>query len=297
MILILIIHICLEVSFDDFSSFFSPIKPSTSTSSTLDRLQSLADSLPNQIYDKNGNLIPLNSQNPPMSFFEMDNTLGKTSLAESVKTVPIFEREGVDWSKVTLTSILKKIVPEETFLESEENQCEIIEAKNNTSDMSQTATSPIINNVRFTMGELKLLDKEQLHSLAKHFGIKPTTIQTDHKIEQEILAACNEPYKRIIKKGTVSKDKISWTEENETLLVKLYDELRAEKHKADQKLHSLLSLTSANTSTNSLKRCKGSSERGLWAVLSDQMRLASKFHVSVSECRNKLIILKRLKPQ
>lgn len=283
------------MSFDDFSSFFSPLKPSTSTSSTLDRLQSLADSLPNQIYDRNGNLIPLNSQNPPMSFFEMDNAAssGKTSLMENVKTVPIFEREGVDWSKVTLTSILKKIVPEETFLDTVETDREIIE----TAATQNDANNPIHQNVKFTIGELKLLDKEQLHSLAKYFGLKPTASQTDHKVEQEILAACNEPYKRAIKNGTVSKEKISWTEENETLLVKLYDELRIEKHRVDQKLQSLLSLSSVNNTTSSLKRSKGSSERGLWAVLSDQMRLTSKFHVSVSECRNKLIILKRLKPQ
>jgi hypothetical protein len=259
----------------------------------------LADSLPTQIYDRNGNLIPLNSQNPPISFFEMGNvTKNNTNLMENARTVPIFEREGVDWSKISLTSILKKIVPEEAFLSAEikeEKDQELvvnhtIEAIANTSAENVKTTK-----INFTTIELKLLDKDQLYSLAKHLNIKIST-QTDNKLEQEILFACNgEVYKRTLK-NPVSKEKISWTEENENLLVKMYEELRIEKQKVDQKVHLLANSSTSNCYTNALKKCKGSSERGLWAVLTDRLRLASKYHVSVSECRNKLIILKRLKP-
>lgn len=290
--------IVLELNFDDFSSFFAPLTttPHSNTSSTLDRLQSLADSLPNQIYDRNGNLMPLNSQTPPMSFFEIGNvtTKSNTNLVEIVRTVPIFEREGVDWSKISLTSILKKIVPEEAFLHTKiNNEEQEIVNEETTVITNVSETAQVTNNVKFTMTELKLLDKDQLYSLAKHFNIRITN-QTDHKLEQEIFLACNgEVYKRT-SKSLVSKEKIAWTEENENLLVKLYEELRIEKQKADTKAQTLLSGTTSGY-TNAFKKCKGSSERGLWAVLTDQMRHASKYHVSMSECRNKLIILKRLK--
>lgn len=282
------------MNFEDFSSFFAPLN-SASTSSTLDRLQSLADSLPTQIYDRNGNLMPLNSHNPPMSFFEMGGLINKniTNLTENVKTVvPIFEREGVDWSKVSLTSILKKIVPEEIFLQTDQTE----ETKENYSNTSVTESEKIVNNIKFTMLELRLLDKEQLHSLAKHLNIKVST-QTDHKLEQEIFSTCNSEGHKRIGKNSVSKEKISWTEENENLLIKMYEELRIEKRKVDQKLQSLLTQTTSSASAiaSSNVKCKGSIERGMWAVLADQMRHASKFHVSVSECRNKVIILKRLK--
>lgn len=230
-----------------------------------------------------------------MSFFEIGNvTKSNTNLVENTRTVPIFEREGVDWSKISLTSILKKIVPEEAFLHTKINNKdqEIIDEETivNT-NISETAH--VTNNVKFTMTELKLLDKDQLYSLAKHLNIKIVT-QTDHKLEQEIFLVCNgEVYKRTAK-SLVSKEKIAWTEENENLLVKLYEELRIEKQKADTKAQTLLSVTTSGY-TNAFKKCKGSSERGLWAVLTDQLRHASKYHVSMSECRNKLIILKRLK--
>ena len=268
--------------------------PANSNLSTLDRLQSLADSLPTQIYDRNGNLIPLNSQNPPMSFFEMGNvTKNNTNLMENVKTVPIFEREGVDWSIISLTSILKKIVPEEAFLHTE------IRSENDlvsNSKVISNAESTKISNVKFSMSELKLLSKEQLYSLAKHFNIKISN-QTDHKLEQEILVACSGEIHKRTTKNLVSKEKLSWTEENENLVVKMYEELRIEKQKVDQKMQLLSANNNSCGYTNSLKKCKGSSERGLWAVLTDKLRHASKFHVSVSECRNKLIVLKRLKPQ
>ena len=271
--------------------------PANSNSSTLDRLQSLADSLPTQIYDRNGNLIPLNSQNPPMSFFEMGNvTKNNTNLMENARTVPIFEREGVDWSKISLTSILKKIVPEEAFLHTEISTENNIVSNESSNKVITNVESTKISNVKFSMSELKLLDKEQLYSLAKHFNIKISN-QTDHKLEQEILAACSAEMHKRTTKNPVSKEKLSWTEENENLVVKMYEELRIEKQKVDQKMQMLLANSNNSGYTNSLKKCKGSSERGLWAVLTDKLRHASKFHVSVSECRNKLIILKRLKPQ
>lgn len=227
-----------------------------------------------------------------MSFFEM-NTGIKTSanLMESVKTVPIFEREGVDWSQVSLTSILKKIVPEEAFLEHSEEKVLKCDA---TKDSSSTAT-PTTIKTEFTMAELKLLDKDQLHSLAKHLNIKITK-QTDHKLEQEIFSICNnidlsQRQKRVLK-PVLSKEKISWTEENESLLIKLYEELRSEKQKVDQKL---INLVSPNTSIVAMSLKTRVSERGFWAVLAEQMRNASKIHVSLSECRNKLMILKRLR--
>lgn len=266
--------------------------PASSNSNTLDRLQSLADSLPTQIYDRNGNLMPLNSQTPPMSFFE----IGNVTLMDNARTVPIFEREGVDWNKINLTSILKKIVPEEVFLHTEISaEKDLINIESNYKVVPNVESTKI-SNVKFSMSELKLLDKDQLYSLSKHFNIKVSN-QTDHKLEQEILLACGGGVHKRTAKNPVSKEKLSWTEENENLVVKMYEELRIEKQKVDQKVQ-LLSTNASNCGyTNSLKKCKGSSERGLWAVLTDKLRHASKFHVSVSECRNKLIILKRLKPQ
>ena len=240
--------------------------------------------------------MPLNSHNPPMSFFEM-NTGIKTSanLMESVKTVPIFEREGVDWSQVSLTSILKKIVPEEAFLEHNEEKVLKCDATKDSSGTAATTTATTTIKTEFTMAELKLLDKDQLHSLAKYLNIKITK-QTDHKLEQEIFSICNnidlsQRQKRVLK-PVLNKEKISWTEENESLLIKLYEELRSEKQKVDQKL---INLVSPNTSIVAMSLKTRVSERGFWAVLAEQMRNASKIHVSLSECRNKLMILKRLR--
>lgn len=292
-------------SFEDFSSFFAPLNPqaSNSSESTLTRLQNLADSLPTQIYDKNGNLIPLNTSQPPMSFFEIDTPVVATTSANTItRTVPIFHRENVDWSTVTLTSILKKIVPEEAFIEQPTDAAEsldMIETNVNimdaldTKDHVQEQFQCVFNQV-----ELKLLDRDQLTAIAKHFNI--SSDQSDYKIEHELLTnVFKSASKRNAAKNSVSKEKISWTEENEGLLLKIYEELRAEKHKVDQKLLQLLSNNNApasnTSSTPSLKRGHGASDRGLWAVLTDQFRQTAKFHVSVSECRNKLIILKRLK--
>lgn len=282
---------------------------SNSSTDTLTRLQNLADSLPNQIYDRHGNLIPLNTSQPPSSFFDLENNT-KATMQQQSKIVPIFHRENVDWSQVSITSILKKIVPEEAFLKTEESMMPIntLEIKDSVSIESSATNTSVVNNdsscinVNFTQTELRLLDKDQLHSLAKHFRV--SCDQTDLKIETELLTShFNIQVKRQIKKKGekgVSQEKICWTEENENLLVKLYDNLRVEKQKTDQKLITLLSTGTRNispsSSVQSLKRGNGASERGIWAVLADQMRQASKSHASVSECRNKLIILKRLKP-
>ena len=282
----------------------------TTSSNTLIRLQSLADSLPSQIYDRNGNLMPLNTSQPPMNFFDLDSTASNklnTSNTYSTSTLPIFHRENVDWSQINLTSILKKIVPEEVF-----KTHHAITDNNNTEDTSKSTSANTLTNtcdqsinpnaLEFTQFELKLLDKDQLHSLAKHFNIPSD--QTDYKIESAILSNRKETEKRINSiNNSMSKEKISWTEENENLLMKLYEELRIEKSKVDQKLLSILSknTSAAATSTSSLpnapslKRGNGASDRGLWAVLGDRMRHSSNFHVSVTDCRNKVIILKRLK--
>ena len=277
---------------NEFSNLFSHLsEPQAESCSSLSRLQSLADSLPTQIYDRNGNLIPLNMGQPPMNFFDLDTNNGNGITTNNIKctsTLPIVQRENVDWSGVTLTSILKKIVPEEVFKENNE---EITDTK----DDSKTCPTSTSVTPEFCQVELKLLDKDQLHALAKHLNIP--TDQTDFKIETAILSLngsakerkCNNP------KNSVSKEKIAWTEENENLLMKLYEELRVEKHKVDQKLQSITHTPINGTSATSLKRGNGASDRGLWAVLGDRMRQASKFHVSVTDCRNKVVILKRLK--
>jgi hypothetical protein len=283
---------------------------SNSSTDTLTRLQSLADSLPTQIYDRHGNLIPLNTSQPPISFFEIESIKAQNQQQQQqqqlqTKTVPIFHRENVDWSQVSITSILKKIVPEEAFLIAEDSTVSDVKAEEDTSDSlvsnepSTTTNSNNSNivNTSFSQIELRLLDKDQLHSLAKN--LKVSCEQTDPKIEAEILSNQNIEMKRNSVKKVNEKDleKICWTEENENLLVKLYEELRIEKQKVDQKLNSLLNLNlTCSNNTASLRRGNGASERGIWAVLADQMRLASKSRASVSECRKKLIILKRLKP-
>ena len=278
----------------EFSNLFSHVsEPQEESCSSLSRLQSLADSLPTQIYDRNGNLIPLNMGQPPMNFFDLD-TNGNGINTNNIKftsTLPIVQRENVDWSGVTLTSILKKIVPEEVF-KGDNEEITTQETKDDSKPSTTTSTSI---TPEFGQVELKLLDKDQLHALAKHLNIP--TDQTDFKIESAILSLngsakerrCTNP------KNSISKEKIAWTEENENLLMKLYEELRVEKHKVDQKLQSITHTPINGTSATSLKRGNGASDRGLWAVLGDRMRQASKFHVSVTDCRNKVVILKRLK--
>lgn len=310
-----------KIKRNDFSNLFNNLRDVDSSSastdttsiSTFNRLQSLADSLPTQIYDRNGNLIPLNTSQPPMNFFDLNTkTSSINATTNQAVTLPIFQRENVDWSKISLTSILKKIVPEEVFkpVLSDENENVDMNIAINTN--TNTSTSPalapfnvntqsdILEPPQFTQSELKLLDKDQLRSLAKFLNIPCD--QTDYRIEHAILSTHKPKSKSKERKNStnisVSKDKIAWTEENETLLMKLYEELRLEKNKVDQKLQSIVSSHSQSNSVPnvpSLKRGNGASDRGLWAVLGDRMRLESKVHVSVTECRNKLIILKRLK--
>lgn len=294
-------------SYEDYSSFFAPINPQTSNTtstseSTLIRLQNLADSLPTQIYDRNGNLVALNTSQPPMSFFEIDTTGGASKIVNAtMRAVPIFQREHVNWGTVTLTSILKKIVPEEAFLSVKTSEDDA--NKETTADTASTINTVNNSNTRdntadttyivFNQLELRLLDKDQLTVLAKHFNI--SIDQSDTKIEQELLKSVyKSSVKRNIMKNAVSKEKISWTAENEGLLVKIYEELRGDKQKVDQKLQ-MISGSHTSTCATSLKRGNGASDRGLWAVLADQFKQAAKIHVSVSECRNKLVILKRLK--
>ena len=161
---------------------------------TLTRLQNLANSLPTQIYDRHGNLIPLNTSQPPTSFFEMDSnsanarnvTLNQQKISQ---TAPIFHRDNVDWRTISITSILKKIVPEEVFMKSEE------ESKKEEFDYDKKfldSTSPSENvvdihsqTVVFGQDELRLLDRDQLHALAKHFSVSCDL--SDLKIEQKIL--------------------------------------------------------------------------------------------------------------
>lgn len=284
-------------SIDSFLNLFENTKQISPTD-TLSRLQSLADSLPTQIYDRHGNLIPLNTSKPPSSFFEIDTsrTLNNQQLQQQqqqqLKSVPIFHRDNVDWSRVSITSILKKIVPEEAFLKFQSQELtEDVNCENN--NVIDDKKVPL-NNVTFNQNELRLLDRDQLHALAKHFRLSCDR-QTDLKIENELISIFkleSEP-KRPKKTEKVEPEKICWTEENESLLINLYEEVRLEKQKVDQKFATILGLSSVPLS--SLKRGNKASERGLWAVLADRMRLASKSHVSVSECRNKLIILKRLK--
>ena len=266
-----------------------------SASSSM-RLQSLADSLPTQIYDRHGNLIPLNTSQPPMNFFDMDSTASHTTAKTTGTTLPIFQRENVDWSKISLTSILKKIVPEEVFRAEHVKQDNVSE--DTTTNEVKRVNTQSKSTPEFTQFELKLLDKDQLHALSKYLSIPCD--QTDFKIESAILTHQKSNSKSKDRnnsmKGIFSKDKISWTEEHESLLMKLYEELRLEKGKVDQKLQSIISKDShATPNAPSLKRGNGASDRGLWAVLGDRMSQVSKFHVSVTECRNKVIILKRLK--
>ena len=74
-------------------------------------------------------------------------------------------KENVDWSGVTLTSILKKIVPEEVFKENNE---EITETKMTVKHV------PLLHQLRpnSVKLELKLLDKDQLRfsQTFKHFN-------------------------------------------------------------------------------------------------------------------------------
>ena len=105
------------------------------------------------------------------------------------QTAPIFHRDNVDWRTISITSILKKIVPEEVFMKSEE------ESKKEEFDYDKKfldSTSPSENvvdihsqTVVFGQDELRLLDRDQLHALAKHFSVSCDL--SDLKIEQKIL--------------------------------------------------------------------------------------------------------------
>lgn len=273
---------------------FSRLLVDGSSEGNFSRLQGLVDSLPNEIYDRHGNLTPLNTSRPPMSFFDMDvgTSAALSKQLSGPQTLPILQRDNFDWSSVSLTSILKKIVPEEVFqVDStlEKTAKSAINTVDTNADIETVeATS---KNISFTPIELRLLDSDQLLALAKHFRIV-TDRQTDFKIEREILASQGQQPVTISTKN-ISKEKITWTAENEQLLMNIFDQVRLEKHFVDSKLQSILN--HQNSSQIPLKRSKGSNERGVWAVVTDKFRMACKIHVSMTTCRNKLIILKRLK--
>lgn len=325
------------------------------TESTFLRLQNLADSLPTQIYDRHGNLIQLNSNKSSISFFDMLDTVptsyhsSKLSLSPNLNAqniramLPIFQRDNVDWKSVTLTSILKKIAPEEVFSDNakvkldqnDNNNIEITddddnfitEKKTTSSDkdkfkfkkviLNSSSSPSFASSITFDNVELRLLDVDQLHLLAKN--LKVSINQTDCKIESEILkilkfnlkpenSIVNSALKTNKKLPKMSKEKVPWTAENETFLIDLYDELRTKKYQVDQKFSNYISQSQGISTTHNpntiptnhhpatpIKRGIGASSRGLWAVLSEKFKAYSRFHVSVTECRNKLIILKRLR--
>ena len=244
-------------------------------------------------------------------------------------TLPIFQRDNVNWKSVTLTSILKKIAPEEIFSDNakvkvDQNNSKNIEITDDDDDGVITEKNEfklknvmLNSSMTFDNVELRLLDVDQLHLLAKI--LKVSINQTECKIESDILKVLkfkfsletennnvNSKLKTSKKLPKISKEKVSWTAENESFLVDLYDELRNKKYQVDQKFSNFISQSQGistthnpNTTNNHpatpIKRGIGASSRGIWAVLSDKFKAHSRFHVSVTECRNKLIILKRLR--
>lgn len=248
-----------------------------SQESILTRLQNLANSLPNKI----------TTPTATSPFFDPESLAKRAapvfikSETETEKTIiklPTLDYDSRDWSKVSISSILSKIIPEEAL-----NATEAAPSCQETQTVQMSTT--------FSPAELRLLDRDQLFALAESKNIKTNNL-TEIKIEAELLLQFGDPSSPLpLRRAVVSKSASSftWTEEMESLLLRIYDETRAKKQAIDTKF-SALQLTSTKA-----RACgKNNSDRGLWAVLADEFSVQAGHRVSMSEVRKKVQILKRL---
>ncbi len=273
-----------------FSSPKKPISPAEPTQSFMEmkseesimtRLQSLADSLPTRI-----------SPVAPLSFFDPESVMKRATKAieeeagsnKNVIKLPTIDYGDRDWSKVTLSSILDKLIPEDLLkakqMPEEEPQQEIVSHKSASS------------NVIFSPLELRLLDYDQFMTLAHFLSVKCKNL-TDLKIEAEILTkfgASPGPLK-LKRVSTKAKDGFAWTETMESLLLRLYDETRIKKQAIDSKFAGFLQESGATL----IKDKRKTAERGLWAVLTDEFSVQAGWKVNVTEIKKKIQVLKCLK--
>ena len=244
--------------------------------SIMDRLQSLADSLPTRM-----------SPVAPLSFFDPESVTKRTRAIEDESEknfirLPTIDYGDRDWSKVTLSSILDKLIPEDLKVKSKEAEC-AIEVKEEQPIASLSTT--------FAPLELRLLDYDQFVTLAHHLGIKCSN-QTDLRIENEILNKFGESSGPLKKKRSVTKakDGFTWTESMESLLLRLYDEIRSKKQAVDAKFAAFLE----ENKLVLMKDKRKTSERGLWAVLTDEFSVQAGWKVNFTEIKKKVHVLKCL---
>lgn len=262
-----------------------------STESLMNRLQSLADSLPSRM-----------SASPPLSFFDPESVIKRVppslSKAEEesrkslVIKLPTIDYSNRDWSKVTLSSILEKLIPEEMKKNRSSSSSEEGTTITNTTPETSSMAAEMIASFSLSPLELRLLDYDQLITLCQSMGIKHTGL-TDLRLESRILAKFPEKAEPLTLKRSVpkAKDGFAWTEGMEGLLLRLYDDIRAKKQAVDAKFSAFLAETKTELSSERRKM----SDRGLWAVLADEFSVQAGWKVNVSDVRKKIQILKCLK--
>jgi hypothetical protein len=255
--------------------------------SIMNRLQSLADSLPTRISP----MAPLSFFDPPESVMKRTKALEEQDTAKQIIKLPTIDYGDRDWSKVTLSSILDKLIPENLKASSSSSSSQATEIL--PTEITREADHFKYKKC-FSLSplELRLLDFDQFITLAHFYGIKCTNV-TDLRIESEILskfAAAPGPLKRK-RASTKPKDGFTWTEVMESLLLRLYDETRSKKQAVDAKFAAFL----VESKTTLMKDLRKTSERGLWAVLTEEFSVQAGWKVNTTEIKKKVQVLKCLK--
>lgn len=285
--------------------------------SVINRLQVLANALPSRV-----------SSAPLMSFFGTEKSVmrkGTTSEEDAstvcknrnvtatttsstssnnsnnsnntVITLPTIDYSGRDWSKVTLSSILDKLIPDEAQEMAKvaidcasRRETVAVEKEKETETDSDAPLSFSLSPL-----ELRLLDYDQLRTLASYYSIDCTEL-TNQKIETELLSKWFglqvEPL-QIRRRANKLKGCFAWTEAMETLLLRLYDETRAKKREVDGKFAEFMDET--GVALLEVRAKAKTADRGLWAVLTDEFSVQAGWRVSLTEVRKKVQILKCLK--